>query len=191
MENTISTPTIIKRIEQKEINEIGKMLSDCQVLPVNLIKAYLVKQGKTDKQIECILNQTVKRKIAYYDDSKMLLKLNKAFSVSNMNKGIVKSLWLMLDLFNNIEEYFIQTKSPHTLTFFNKNATSAGLPPIYDVFYIPYDREQIDNFIINEMGNAALEKLNVFIILDSEEQKNKIILNNNINVVSFLMKGEF
>ena len=188
MENqTITKPTIVKRIEQTEVNEVSRLLSECHILPVSLVKAFLTKKGKTENQIENILNQLVKKKLGYYDESKEYLKINKSFSLSSINPGLVKSIWLMLDLINNIEEYFVQTKNPHTLTFFNMTAERKGLPPVYDVFYIPYGREQLDCYVMNELANASDDALNSFIIVDSKEQVNRINLSEKVSVASFVL----
>lgn len=188
MENqTITKPTIVKRIEQTEVNEVSRLLSECHILPVSLVKAFLIKKGKTENQIENILNQLVKKKLGYYDESKEYLKINKSFSLSSINPGLVKSIWLMLDLINNIEEYFVQTKNPHTLTFFNMTAERKGLHPVYDVFYIPYGREQLDCYVMNELANASDDALNSFIIVDSKEQVNRINLSEKVSVASFVL----
>ena len=184
---SISKPTIVKRIEQTEINEVSRLLSECHVLPVALIKSFLVKKDKTENQIENILNQFVKRKLGFFDDTKQYLKINKSYSLSNIDKGIVKSVYLMLDLINNIEEYFFQNKNPHTLTFFNKTAEKKGLPPVYDVFYIPYGREQLDCYIINELANASEDTLNSFIVLDSESQIDKLNISDKVSVASYVL----
>lgn len=183
---TVSKPTIVKRIEQTEINEVSRLLSECHILPVALIKTFLKKKDKTECQIENILNQFVKRKLGFFDETKQYLKINKSYSLSNIDKGIVKSVYLMFDLYNNIEEYFVQNKNPHTLTFFNKTAEKKGLPPVYDVFYIPYGREQLDCYIINELANASDETLNSFIILDSENQIDKLKLSDRVSVASYV-----
>lgn len=185
--DTISKPTIVKRIEQTEINEVSRLLSECHVLPVSLIRTFLIKKDKTESQIENILNQFVKRKLGYFDETKQYLKINKSYSLSNIDKGIVKSVYLMLDLINNIEEYFVQNKNPHTLTFFNKTAEKKGLPPVYDVFYIPYGREQLDCYIINELANASEDVLNSFVILDSENQMDKLNLSDKVSIASYVL----
>lgn len=191
MENqTVAKPTIVKRIEQTEINEVSKLLSECHILPVSLIKAYLAKKGKNENQIENILNQLVKRKLGYYDESKEYLKINKSFSLASVNPGLVKSIWLLLDLMKNIEEYFVQTKNPHTLTFFNMTAEKKGLPPVYDVFYIPYGREQLDCYVINELANASDEPLNSFIIADSKEQIQRFNLSDRVAVASYVLVSQ-
>lgn len=184
---SISKPTIVKRIEQTEINEVSRLLSECHVLPVTLIKSFLAKKDKTENQIENILNQFVKRKLGFFDDTKQYLKINKSYSLSNINKGIVKSVYLMLDLINNIEEYFFQNKNPHTLTFFNKTAERKGLSPVYDVFYIPYGREQLDCYIINELANASEDVLNSFIVLDSESQIDKLNISDKVSIASYVL----
>lgn len=185
--DTISKPSIVKRIEQTEINEVSKLLSECCVLPVSLIKKFLIKKDKNERQIESILNQIVKRKIGFYDESKTYLKINKSFSLASENKGLVKSIYLLLDLINNIEEYFVQTKNPHTLTFFNLTAEKKGLPPVYDVFYIPYGREKLDCYIINEMANASEDGINSFIILDSKDQIANLNLSGKVGIASFVL----
>ena len=187
MSNNFTAPTIIKRIEQTEINDVSRLVSDAHVLPVALVRSFLEKRGKSEKQIENILNQMVKRKLAYYDETKNFLKINKAFSLNDVNNGVIKSIWLMLDLFNNISEYFIQNTNPHTLTFFNSTAEKDGLYPIYDVFYFPYGREQLDTYILNEMANSADCKINAFIIVDSEEQISRLSLSAKIQLVSFVL----
>lgn len=184
---SMSKPTIVKRIEQTEINEVSRLLSECHVLPVALIKSFLVKKDKTENQIENILNQFVKRKLGFFDDTKQYLKINKSYSLSNIDKGIVKSVYLMLDLINNIEEYFFQNKNPHTLTFFNKTAERKGLSPVYDVFYIPYGREQLDCYIINELANASEDTLNSFIVLDSESQIDKLNISDKVSIASYVL----
>ena len=187
MENLTNTmPTIVKRIEQTELNEITKLISDCHILPVSLIKRFLEKRDKNESQIENILNQMVKRKLAYYDETKTYLKVNKAFSSANISMGLVKSLWLMIELLNNIEEYFVQTKNPHMLTSFNKTAEKKGLCPVYDVFYVPYGREQLDSYVINETAKGSIEPLNAFVIIDSEQQIPKLNLSDSIQIVSYV-----
>ena len=187
MSNNFTSPTIVKRIEQTEINDISRLISDAHVLPTNLIKSFLEKRGKNENQIENILNQMVKRKLAYYDETKNFLKINKAFSLNDVNTGVVKSIWLMIDLINNIEEYFVQNTNPHTLTFFNSTAEKNGTNPIYDVFYFPYGREQLDSYILKELANSSENEINAFIIIDSEEQISKISLSAKINVVSYIL----
>lgn len=187
MSNNFTSPTIVKRIEQTEINDLSRLISDAHVLPTNLIRSFLEKRGKNENQIENILNQMVKRKLAYYDETKSFLKINKAFSLNDVNTGVVKSIWLMIDLINNIEEYFVQNTNPHTLTFFNSTAEKNGTNPIYDVFYFPYGREQLDSYILNELANSAESEINAFIIIDSEEQISKLSLSAKINVVSYIL----
>lgn len=187
MSNNFTSPTIVKRIEQTEINDISRLISDAHVLPTNLIRSFLEKRGKNENQIENILNQMVKRKLAYYDETKNFLKINKAFSLNDVNTGVVKSIWLMIDLINNIEEYFVQNTNPHTLTFFNSTAEKNGTNPIYDVFYFPYGREQLDSYILKELANSSENEINAFIIIDSEEQISKISLSAKINVVSYIL----
>ncbi len=187
MSNNFTSPTIVKRIEQTEINDISRLISDAHVLPTNLIRSFLEKRGKNENQIENILNQMVKRKLAYYDETKNFLKINKAFSLNDVNTGVVKSIWLMIDLINNIEEYFVQNTNPHTLTFFNSTAEKNGTNPIYDVFYFPYGREQLDSYILKELANSSENEINAFIIIDSEEQISKLSLSAKINVVSYIL----
>ena len=187
MSNNFTSPTIVKRIEQTEINDISRLISDAHVLTTNLIRSFLEKRGKNENQIENILNQMVKRKLAYYDETKNFLKINKAFSLNDVNTGVVKSIWLMIDLINNIEEYFVQNTNPHTLTFFNSTAEKNGTNPIYDVFYFPYGREQLDSYILKELANSSENEINAFIIIDSEEQISKVSLSAKINVVSYIL----
>lgn len=186
-ENMLTTPSIIKRIEQTELNEVCKVIADCRVLPVNLIRAFLKKRGKKDGQIDNILNQIVKRKLAFYDETCTYLKLNKAFSSVDINQGYIKSLWLMLDLIDNVDEYFIQNKTPHTLTFFNSNAEQSGLSPVYDVFFIPYDSEKINEYVVNNLSVSSNEPLNCFVILEAESQISKLHFGENVNVVSYVI----
>ena len=125
--------------------------------------------------------------MAFYDETKTLLKLNRAYSSSEVSQGYVKSIWLLLDLINNIDEYFIQNKAPHTLTFFNSNAMTEGINPVYDVFYIPYGSEKINEYIINNTPVYSEEPLNCFVIVESEEQVNTFKFCDKINVVSYVI----
>lgn len=185
--NENCVPAIIKRIEQTELNEVSNLLGSCHVLPVALVKAFLKKRERTDNQVENIINQLVKRKLAFYDDSKTYLKLNKAYSTADLSQGYVKSIWLLMDLIKNIEEYFVQTKSPHTMTFFNATANKDGENPVYDVFYIPYGTEKLNEYIINNMPVYSEDPLNCFIIIESEEQIKQLNFSNKINVVSYVL----
>lgn len=180
-------PAIIKRIEQTELNEVSNLLGACHVLPVSLVKAFLKKRERTDSQIENIVNQLVKRKLAFYDESKTYLKTNKAYSTADLSQGYVKSIWLLMDLISNIEEYFVQTKSPHTMTFFNSNANTESENPVYDVFFVPYGTEKLNEYIINNMPVYSEEPLNCFVIIESEEQIGKMNFSDKINVVSYVI----
>lgn len=182
-----NTPTIIKRVEQAEVNEVSRLVASCGILPVSVIKRLIKKRGKTDKQIEIIVNQLIKRKLATLDETGTFLRVNKAYTSGNVNEGIVKSVWLMVDLIKNIEEYFIQTKLPHTLTFFNKTAADDGKNPFYDVYYIPYDNEQLSSYIINNSAEESEDVINAFIIIDSRDQLPKIKFTKKVNVVSFVI----
>ena len=187
--SNIKEPLVIKRIEQTELNEIVKLIADCRILPVELIKGFLKKRGKNEHQIETILNQIVKRKLAYYDQSEVYLKVNKAYNSSHLNGGYVRAIWLMLDLLNNIQDYFIQTKSPHQLTFFNRTAASEGLNPVYDVYYFKYGNEAIDTYVVNNLAEMSEDDINAFIIIDSMEQIDKIKLNKKVKIVSYVIVG--
>ncbi len=184
MANT--TPTLIKRIEQTELNEVCNLVTECYVLPTDLMRVLLRKRGKNENQIEAILNQLVKRKMAFYDETRTYLKANKSFSAANMSAGQVKAIWILMDLIKNIDEYFVQTKAPHVLTFFNSNAEKDGLSPIYDLFYIPYDSEKLNEYIVNNMANQSEEGINAFIIVDSKEQIDRFNFSDKVNIISFV-----
>lgn len=191
MDNS-NIPNFIKRIEQKELNELYKLLTECNVLPMNLVENILQKRNKKPTQIKAILNQMIKRKLACYDDGQTCLKLNRAFSSSESNMGLVKSLWLLFDIINKVEVYFIQFKAPHTITFLKKgfsNNENTDNVLAYDIFYIPFGSENVNNYMIKNIC-AEIDKenpINAFMIIDSEEQIKKIQLTENINVISYVL----
>ena len=132
----------------------------------------------------------VKRKLACYDDNQTCLRLNRAFSPSEANNGLVKSLWLLFDVINKVETYFIQFKSPHTITFLKKGfEDSSGEVLAYDIFYVPFGSENVNNYMINNICAELVDNgnTNAFIIIDSKDQIEKIQLKENINVISYVL----
>lgn len=181
---------MVNFIRQNEIEELTQLLSDIGILPVNQIKKLLMRRGKSDEQIEIILNQMVKRKFGYYDDTQTFLRANKAIKPSDMDQGAYKSIWLLIDLLNNIGDYFVIHNSPKKLTFINKNVDSQKNDPFFDVFYIPFSSEKISCYqIINEKKDTSITKC--FIIIDDLSQVDKITLNDRFKIINFvLIDGE-
>lgn len=175
---------MIKYVEQKEINELSEFLTRCGIIPLDLAKKYLYKRGKTKQQVEGIINQMVKRKLAYFDSSNTYLRINKGIEVTELNKGCIKALYLFLDLIDNIGEYFILAENPHIMTFQNINSDDED--PFYDVFYIQYDTEKLNCYVLKNKFSGDT-KIKAFIIVDDEKQIEKMTLPDNIEVTSFVL----
>lgn len=159
---------MVKFIEQKEIEELDSILRTCGIITVDFARALLKKRDKSDEQIEIILNQLVKRKIGFYDDAKVYLRANKAMKPQDMRKGVMKALWLMLDLTYQIQTYYVQPPTSVEVMTFILNDVRDN--PFYDVFYIPYTSEQLSVFQINEFAKQCGSDVNSLIIIDNEEQ---------------------
>lgn len=170
-------------IRQREVEEVSNLLSECGILPVKLVQSLLAKRGKNEDQIERIINQMVKRKLMWYDDTKYYVRLNKPITTAHLKQGHIKAIWLLIDLLDNIGDYYIQHDGPHVMTFFNINDESEN--PIYDVFYIPYNSENLSCFSINNMKlNGDTNK--VLIIIDDVSQIPDIKLNDRFEIISFI-----
>lgn len=175
---------MVNFIRQTEIEELTSLLADVGILPLYQIKKLLMKRGKTEEQIEIILNQMVKRKLAFYDDNISFLRANKAIKPNDLDQGFHKSVWLLIDLLNNISEYFIIHDSNKKLTFVNKNIDSQKHDPFFDVFYIPFSSEKISTYqIMNEKKDTFITKC--FIIIDDKSQIEKIQLNDKFKIINF------
>lgn len=174
---------MVKYVEQREINELSEILTRCGIIPLDLAKKYLYKRGKSKQQVEGIVNQMVKRKLAYFDTSSTYLRINKGIEITEINKGCIKALYLFLDLLDNIGEYFILAENPHIMTF--QNINSEDEYPFYDVFYIQYDTEKLNSYVLKNKFSSDT-KIKAFIILDDEKQIEKITLPGNIEVTAFV-----
>ena len=176
---------MINVIRQKEIEELDKILRSCGGMPVEIAKKLLKKRHKTPEQIDIILNQMVKRKIAFYDTSKTYLLLNKSVKKENINAGITKSLWLMMDLLEQIKLYFIhKPESAETMSFLLKGERDN---PFFDVFYAEYNLEDVCVFNINEFAKKSNSEIQAIIIIDTVNQIPKLkALNKNVNVRYFV-----
>ncbi|MEE0991548.1 MAG: DUF5697 family protein [Bacteroidales bacterium] len=159
---------MVKFIEQKEIGELDSILRTCGIITVEFARALLKKRDKSDEQIETILNQLVKRKIGFYDEAKVYLRANKAMKPQDMRKGVMKALWLMLDLSYQIQDYYIQPPASVEIMTFMLNDVRDN--PFYDVFYIPYTSEQLSVFQINEFAKQRGNDVNLLVIIDNEDQ---------------------
>lgn len=176
---------MVNFIRQTEIEELTNLLSDVGILPLYQIKKLLTRRGKTDEQIEIILNQMVKRKLAYYDENLAYLRANKAIKPNDLDQGSYKSIWLLIDLLNNISDYFMIHNANKKLTFINKNIDNQKNDPFFDVFYIPFSSEKISSYqITNEKKDSSITKC--FIIVDDESQIEKIELNDKFKIVNFV-----
>jgi hypothetical protein len=177
---------MVEMIPQSDIFDIANVLKDCPVLPVNLIEAFLRRKGKTPVQIETILRQSVRKKIAYCDPSKKFLTEAKFINVSDMNPGKIKALWFMLDIRDSVQQYFIQNDNPHVLTFMKNHADNDD-DPIFDVFYIqPGD----ENFSMFAMESKYKEKppRKIFIIIENKDQIRKLSrLNQIFDIYEYLL----
>lgn len=178
---------MVKFVQQKEIEELSSWLTECGIIPCQLVFEYLKKKGKTPAQITAIVNQMVKRKLAYYDESKEYLRVNKGMLPSDLSQGNVKALWLLLDILDNVNTYFIFRDTPHVLAFFNEKSTTGN--PCYDVFYIPYGSEKLNSYILKNKFQDQ-ECIQAFIILDSIEQAEQIDLPDNFVCVSFIVLSD-
>lgn len=175
---------MVNFIRQNEIEELTELLSNVGILSVVQVKSLLKRRGKTDEQIEIILNQLVKRKFAYYDESQNYLRTNKAIKTSDLDRGYVKSVWLLIDLLNSIGDYFIIHNAVKKLTFINKKIDNSKNDPFFDVFYIPFDTEKINCY---QMQNEKKDnmKSKCFILIDDASQIEKINLDDRFNIVNF------
>ena len=171
-------------IRQNEIEELSSLLSSCGILPIELVKGILDKRGKTPEQMDTIINQMVKRKLAAFDDSKTYLRANKSISLKDLRQAYVKTLWLFVDLIESIDDYYIQFELPHSMTFHKKDANDDN--PFYDVLYFGYGSEMLDCYNTNNRFRSN-DSVNAFIIIENESQINLIKLNDNIKVISYVL----
>ena len=177
---------MVKFIEQKEIEELDSILRTCGIITVEFARALLKKRDKSEEQIEIILNQLVKRKIGFYDDAKVYLRANKAMKPQDMRKGVMKALWLMLDLSYQIQDYYVQPPTSVEIMTFMLNDVRDN--PFYDVFYIPYTSEQLSVFQINEFAKQRGNEVNLLVIIDNEDQIKTIKrLNPQANIKYFVI----
>lgn len=175
---------MVNLIERKEVNELCRILSECGIIPLSAARKLLEKRHKTEKQINCIINQMVKDKDCYFDESKQYIRINKGINFNDTNKGMIKSLWVLIDLIDSIGDYFFQHKAPHTLTFHNtKNKT---MNPFYDVFYVPFNSESLNVYQMNNGFNAS-DDIKAFVIIDDESQIKVIESNVKMNVLAYIL----
>ena len=172
-------------IRQDEIEELTQILSDVGIVPLTFVKKFLKKRRRTDEQIDIIINQMVKRKLAYYDDNLQFLRVNKSLSSNDVHVGMSKCLWVLLDLLQNVGEYFIIHNSPKKITFVNKNIDPAKKDPFFDIYFIPFGAEKIDSFTINNL-NKTNEPIKCFVVIEDPSQIPKIALNENFNIYNFV-----
>lgn len=175
---------MIIQYQQEEISEISCILSQVGVLPQTFVVAYLTAKGKDETQIKRVINQMIKRKLMFYDETQTFFFHDKTVSMSSMDKGKIKALWLYLSLIKNIGHIFIQFDAPRVLTFENINSKDT-LNPFYEVFYIPYNSENLCCFDIKSK-HSNLENGKVFIIIDDESQIPKITVPSNLTISGFV-----
>lgn len=158
-------------LAQPDVTAISDIMRDCPVIPVNLVKQYLKKRDKSFEQIDKIINQMLKRKIIYYDESKSYFVTSKMYGVGQLEPGKIKGLWLVMALYDSINCFFVQNDMPHVLTFSNPNCTDGDM--FFDVFYIRYGDENLSSFTINSKFKKD-KPIKIFIILDDKKQIPKL-----------------
>ena len=177
---------MINLIKQDEIEELSQLLSDVGILPLKLVIKLLKKRQRSDQQIEIILNQMVKRKLAYYDDEQQYLRINKGLKSSDVDEAMCKALYLMIDLLQNIGDYFIVHNSPKKITFVNKNVDPEKRDPFFDIYCVSYGNEKLECFSINN-SNKSNEQINCCVIIDDKSQLPKIKLDDSFKIYNFVV----